>query len=193
MKKLIMPLMVTGLCFAPSLSYAAASPYVSVSGGLGFMNNSSENGYSDAVSYNTGYLINGAVGLKNDTGRLEAEIGYHNNGVDTHNGSSVSNTDVSVWSFMANGYLDYNMKGKGFSPYVMGGVGFADASIHSDSGDYGDTVFAWQVGAGVGIKATEKVAVDVGYRYFKPSDVSWNGNEYSLASHNVVAGIRCSI
>lgn len=185
--------MVVGLCSVPSLSHAAANPYVSVSGGLGLMNNSSEDGFDDAMEYNTGYLVNGAVGLKGDHGRIEAEVGYHRNGVDSYYGSPQSDTDVSVWSFMANGYLDYDMKDQGIAPYVMAGIGLADASIQSETEEYGDTVFAWQVGAGVGIRATENVAVDVGYRYFKPSDVSWDGSTYSLGSHNILAGIRYSL
>ncbi|NTU96346.1 MAG: porin family protein [Chlorobiaceae bacterium] len=185
--------MVVGLCSVPSLSYAAANPYVSVSGGLGLMNNSSEDGNDDAVEYNSGYLVNGAVGLKSDLGRIEAEVGYHRNGVDTYYGSPQSDTDVSVWSFMANGYLDFDMKDQGIAPYVMAGIGVADASIQSDTEEYGDTVFAWQVGAGVGIKAADKVSVDLGYRYFKPSDVTWDGSTYSLGSHNILAGIRYSL
>ncbi len=53
-----------------------------------------------------------------------------------------------------------------------------------------DTVFAWQTDVGVGINVGNNATVDIGYRYFKPSDVRWNGDSYSHASCNIIASIR---
>jgi opacity protein-like surface antigen len=194
MKKTIMSLLVAGVCLTPSFSHAASNPYVSASAGLSLLNNSKVDGEHDAISYNTGYLINGAVGMESDYGRIEAEIGYHNNDVDTSTRIGPLGAHVSMWTFMANGYLDYPMKDSAVSPYVMAGLGVADASI--SGGNWGSstssTEFAWQIGAGVGIKTSRQVTVDLGYRYLSPSDVSWDGADVSLASSNIVAGIRYS-
>jgi opacity protein-like surface antigen len=195
MKKLIFPLLLAGLFAVPSPAHSATNPYVSISGGLGLMNNSSDNGVPDEITFKTGYLINGAVGLKNDMFRLEAEIGYHRNAPDTWGGGPATGY-ISLWSFMANGYIDFDMKESGISPYIMAGLGCADATDHYTA-NYSDTVFAWQAGAGIGIKAGDKVTVDIGYRYFKPSDVEWSDgvstHTYSLGSHNIVAGIRYNL
>ncbi|TLU82149.1 MAG: porin family protein [Chlorobium sp.] len=186
MKKLILPLVVAGMCALPSLSHAATNPYVSVSGGLGFLGNSTFDGHADAIEYKTGYLVNGAVGLKSEPFRLEAEIGYHRNTVD-----KVSNDqNVSIWSFMANGYLDYDMKDEGISPFIMAGLGLADVSHNFPGGNDNSSVFAWQAGAGIGIKASDKVTFDVSYRYFSPADATLDGHKVSFGSHNIIAGVR---
>ncbi len=194
MKKMIFPLLVAGVCALPSLAHAASTPYVSLSGGLGLLNNSTVDGNNDEIKYKTGYLINGAVGLKNQDVRLEAEIGYHRNEVDSALDPEPRGAHVSMWTFMANGYYDIPMKDSVVSPYVMGGLGVADASISGGnmSGSLSSTEFAWQVGAGVGIKATNNATVDLGYRYLSPSDGSFGGTKVSLASSNILAGIRYS-
>ncbi len=53
-----------------------------------------------------------------------------------------------------------------------------------------DTVFAYQVGAGVGYAVTEKVSFDVKYRYFATSDPEFDTTKAEYSSHNVYAGIR---
>ena len=159
------------------------------------MNNSSVDGVADAVTYNSGYLINGAVGLKAENTRLEAEIGYHRNAVDTnYGGVTVTDTNFSIWSFMANGYLDYDMKDSGVSPYIMAGLGLADVSWTEPGWEDSHSVFAWQIGAGVGIKAGDNATVDIGYRYFKPGDITWkNGSTTTEASSNILVGVRLGI
>jgi opacity protein-like surface antigen len=194
MKKTIMTLLVAGACAIPSFAHAATNPYVSASVGVGLLNNSEVDGENDAIEYKTGYLINGAIGLKGDNARVEAEIGYHRNDVDTSVFRGPNGAHVDMWTFMANGYLDYDMKNSSVSPYVMAGLGVADASI--SGGNWGSssssTEFAWQVGAGVGIKASDKTTIDIGYRYLSPSDADFDGAKVSLASSNFLAGIRYS-
>lgn len=192
MKKIILPLLVAGVCAAPSLAQAAGTPYVSLSTGIGLLNNSTVDGNDDAIEYNTGYLINGAVGMKNDAMRLEAEVGYHRNSVDTSDYYGPLGAHVSMWTFMANGYYDFDLSSAGLSPYVMAGLGLADASI--SDGNWGpsstSTQFAWQIGAGVGIKTAPNTTVDIGYRYLSPTDATFDGAKVSLASSNFLVGVR---
>lgn len=192
MKKLILPLLVAG-CFAlPSLAQAETNPYVSLSGGLGLMTDSTVDG--DLVEYKSGFLVNGALGLKTDYARLEAEIGYHRNDLDTWGGApAFPDSNISVWSFMANGYLDYNMADSDITPYIMAGLGYASVNGDNGSDTFDDGVFAWQVGAGVGFKAADKVTIDVGYRYFATGDADLGGDVFSIASHNILAGVRIDL
>jgi opacity protein-like surface antigen len=194
MKKIIMPLLVAGVFAIPSSAHAVTTPYVSATAGVSLLNNSEVDGEHDAIEYNTGYLISGAVGLKGDNARVEAEIGYHRNDVDRSVFIGPNGAHVDVWTFMANGYLDYNMNNSSASPYVMAGIGVADASISGGNwgASSGSTEFAWQVGAGVGIKASDKTTIDFGYRYLSPSDADFDGRKVSLASSNIIAGIRYS-
>ena len=192
MKKIILPLLVAGMCAAPSLAQAMSNPYVSLSGGLGLLNNSTVDGNDDAIEYDAGYLINGAVGMKGDNMRLEAEVGYHRNGIDSSIYSAPVEAHVSMWTFMANGYYDFELNNGDVSPYVMAGLGIADASI--SDGNWGQesssTEFAWQLGAGVGIKTASNTTVDFGYRYLAPSDANFDVAKVSLGSSNFLVGIR---
>jgi opacity protein-like surface antigen len=192
MKKIFLPLLVAGICAAPSLAQAMSNPYVSLSGGIGLLNNSTVDGNDDAIEYDAGYLINGAVGMKGDNMRLEAEVGYHRNGVDSSIYYGPVGAHVSMWTFMANGYYDFELSNGDVSPFVMAGLGIADASI--SDGNWGQesssTEFAWQLGAGVGIKTASNTTVDFGYRYLSPSDAKFDGAKVSLGSSNFLVGIR---
>jgi opacity protein-like surface antigen len=191
MKKLIFPLLVAGMCAVPSLSYAEMNPYVSVSGGVGFMGNSDEDKLTDMVEYKTGYLFNGALGLKTMFGRAEAEVGYHRNSIDKYDHTSLTDSEnLSIWSFMANGYFDYDMSDMGVSPFVTAGLGVANVAWNAPGADTSNTAFAWQAGAGVGFKVAQTVTFDVAYRWFSIPEVYLEGKRYTVNSHNVLAGLR---
>jgi len=184
-------IMVVGICAAPSLAHAA-TPYVSANVGLGLTGNSSDSD-SNVISYKTSVPFGGAVGLKSDEYRLEAALGYVSNSIDKLNGTSLSGDKISFFSYMANAYYDYALNKSSFTPYVMGGIG--GASITPKGPDISDTatksVFAWQLGAGIGVKATENVVFDLGYRYFKPSAYTSNdGSKTTLSSSNIMLGVR---
>ncbi len=191
MKKLILPLMVAGIVAAPSLALAEATPYVSISGGLSLMNDSEE---TSIATFKTGYVVNGAIGLKNDSYRLEAEVGYHSNDLDTWDGDpAITDSNISIWSFMANGYFDYNMADSDITPYIMAGLGYASVNGDDGSNTYDDGVFAWQVGGGVGFKAADKVTIDLSYRYFATGDADLGDEVFSISTHNILAGVRIGI
>lgn len=157
------------------------------------MNNSDYGTSVDAIKYDTGYLVNGAIGLKMESYRVEAEVGYHSNDFDQayYYGG---NDKMSIWSFMANAYYDFKMSDSDITPYIMGGLGVANVQWSYIGGNNDDdTAFAWQVGAGVGFKATDKITVDVGYRYFATGDVNIYGGDITISKHNVVAGLRFDI
>jgi hypothetical protein len=75
MEKLFLSLLLATFFALPSPGHAATNPYESISGSLGLLNNSSLDGWKDYIAYDSGYLANGAIGLKNDFGRIEAEVG----------------------------------------------------------------------------------------------------------------------
>jgi opacity protein-like surface antigen len=197
MKKILLPLLMAGICSAPALAQAV-TPYVSASAGVALLNNSKINGIEDSAEYNSGLALNGAIGLESDMGRLEAAVGYQKNDVDNVFGfTNLGDSHVRIGSLMANGYLDYNKKHCDISPYIMAGAGVADvkADVYDSFGTFysdSDTVFAWQVGAGVGIKASKNLTLDIGYRYFSPNDANLDGYKVSLASSNILAGLRYS-
>jgi len=218
MKKIAIALMVAGICAAPSLA-SAVEPYVSLSAGMGFMNNSNvdlESGqeWSTAnhdIEYNSGYALEGAIGMKNDMFRGEIAIGYQAHDIYKVAGIKADSGDVSILSFMANVYADFKME-EGITPYLMGGMGVAtiDGSARASSTTYiigeparvssasyslNETPFAWQLGLGVGVHATDNIIVDLGYRYFATADINVNSTDYdklNISTNKVMLGMRYS-
>jgi opacity protein-like surface antigen len=78
-------------------------------------------------------------------------------------GSSFGDAKVRQLGAMANLWLDIPL-GQGFEPYVGGGVGVVDVKITDIDGD-SETLFSWQLGAGVAIPVGEKMKVTVDYRH----------------------------
>ena len=96
---------------------------------------------------------------------------------------------------MLNGYFDINMD-SAIEPFITAGVGYAkvefnDVSVAGISvGDSDDSVFAWQIGAGLGYALNNMASLDVTYRYFATSDPNFDGTDAEIGSHNVSLGIR---
>lgn len=120
MKKLALALLVTGLLGSPSLA-SANEPYVSVSAGLGLMHDTDldlDAGYvwlpgytGDDVQYDTGYTLEGALGIRMEMFRAELALGYQSSEVEEYSGESVDDVDASIFSIMANGYADFDLDG----------------------------------------------------------------------------------
>ena len=198
--KNFMSLCVALLVFLASapLAQAAATPYVSASAGLGLLSDSDvEGSWITEIDYKSGFAVNGALGIDGGMYRIEGAIGYQVNDWDKVNGVEVADdvdAEISIFSFMANGYLDIEMPAAMVTPYLMAGAGVANVDFDADDivGDSdSDTVFAYQFGAGIGIDATPNVMLDLGYRYFATGDVSPEEDvDISIASHNIMAGVR---
>ncbi|NTU57665.1 MAG: porin family protein [Chlorobiaceae bacterium] len=155
------------------------------------------------VMYDAACAFNGAFGYNFGNTRLEAAIGYQQNGFNKEVDSDgavfftafnpvtqtvVTDIHLSLLTVMANGYYDFKAA-SGVKPYVMGGAGVA----HFNSGDawVDSTYFAWQLGAGIGVKLAKDTTLDLGYRLIMPVGVkdldNWHVN---WETHNIMAGVR---
>ena len=198
-----------------SATPALAETYVSGSVGLGLLNNSETTvsglaggvtlpptKINDAVKYKTGIPFGVAAGVKSDVYRIEGAVGYQSYSIDEFFGVSLTDSNASILSFMVNGYRDFAIKDSSIAPYVMAGAGIA--RIKPTDMD-AKTGFAWQVGAGLGIKTSEHVTVDLGYRYFRTAKYTvdgYNGQvpdlgtvvlnpmDFDVSGSNFLVGIR---
>ena len=203
-KTFLLTMLLAGLVAAP----AYAGYYVSGSVGLGIPGNLEYKSPNlvdpdGSVIYDNGVALNGAFGYNFGTTRVEAAIGYQQNAYNREVDSDgsvyhtswnpvllkdVSDFHLSVLTVMANGYYDFSAV-SGFKPYVMAGAGIANFK----SGDawIDDTYFAWQVGAGIGVKIAKNTTFDLGYRYLRPVGMKdLDGWKVNWESHNILAGIR---
>jgi opacity protein-like surface antigen len=120
----------------------------------------------------------------------------------------------SEWLFLANAYADLGTYA-GITPYVGAGIGgsrntisnFIDNNVITGGGGYAGSEsqweLAWALHAGVGIKATDQMTIDVGYSYLDLGDGK-TGTAYNfdgstsneafkfkdITSHDFTVGVR---
>ena len=168
--------------------------------------------FNDKVEFDPGIYAGGAAGFDFGILRLEGELSYRysdmNAVTDQNNAIQFGNVDGNLGAFamMANAYVDLH-NGTPITPYVGGGMGFAVLSLSDTYGvapggqvvhlyPQGDeTVFAYQVGAGLEIALNPMVSLDLGYRYFATDKASFSSDSFTttdlkLESHNALVGVR---
>ncbi|NDC58558.1 MAG: porin family protein, partial [Alphaproteobacteria bacterium] len=114
--------------------------------------------------------------------RLETELGHRWNAIDATPATTTSGirdgSDTHVWTGLLNGLYDFNKAGR-VHPYVGVGVGLARADLSAASPVPGtlvndsDTALAYQGLVGLAFDVTERLALDIGYRYLKASDLEF--------------------
>ena len=186
------------LLMLPGVSLSATpGPYVSSQLGVTFLTDSN---YSEMVDYGTiefkpGFAVGIAGGYNFGMFRVEGEIGYQKNDMDTGSvcsggtcvSGNISSSDITALSFLVNGYFDF-VNSSPFTPYITGGIGMANLDYKITNWSDSDTVFAYQVGAGVAFTINKHFTIDLKYRYFATEDPETTISTF--ASHNVYLGFR---
>jgi len=180
---------ITGFAAAP----ASAETYISGNVGSSWMNDTKDDPFNYGMG--NGLTALGAIGVRDRCYRFEGEYGYQKNNVDKLYrpvGTSNWNGNIEVVSLLANAYWDI-YTGESVKPYLTAGVGAARVQFESIGGltDEHDSVFAYQLGAGVAIPLTKGVKLDARYRYFSTAEFSLNdGAQSRLSSNSVLLGLR---
>ena len=159
--------------------------------------------FDDRISFNPGLNVGATAGYDLGGFRLEGEISYKDNPVDTilDRNTGVRYTgvegDIEATAFMVNAFFDlHNLTP--ITPYLGGGVGFA-ALHQSDTYDHfgnffyaadDQVVFAYQAGGGLEVAINPQLSLDLGYRYFRTSKASFADTELELENHNATIGLR---
>ena len=125
-----------------------------------------------------GYILGATLGMSvSPSVRVEAEFSYAqyeagdvtfeiSDGVDTYTFEYAGSGDLTATYLMGNLWYDLPSAGGGIDtvPYVGGGIGGAKLEISDDDFSDDDTVFAYQIGAGVRFPMGAGM-IDVGYRF----------------------------
>jgi opacity protein-like surface antigen len=206
MKKRLLIIFAYVLVFFFSVpAYSAEGLYVSGNTGFGMasdsdLTDSTVPGITVNTEFDTGLAFGAALGYDFNRFRVEGEISYQKNDIDKISAQGVSlvpTGDAKALSFLINGYYDF-INHSAFTPYISAGLGLAQVEFNdldiykvgfSGSSDE-DTVFAYQIGIGVGYAITEKVTIDVKYRYFGTEDSEYDSTEGEFASNNLLFGVR---
>ena len=206
-KNLLIIFVILLTLFLAAPVYSAEGLYVSGYFGFAMASNSDLTdstvpGVTVNTEFDTGPALGAALGYDFNKFRVEGEISYQKNDVSQigSQGVLLNNTGkVTAFSFLINGYYDFINK-SAFTPYISAGLGFAQVEFNnldisglgfSGSNDE-DTVFSYQVGIGLGYAVTEKVTIDVKYRYIGAEDSEYDTTKAEFASNNLLFGVRVS-
>lgn len=162
--------------------------YVGAHGGANWTLDGEFDGVSD-LTYETGFAAGGAIGYTwNFNLRTEVEATYRDNDMDEFVGIPVVG-DVTSWAFMANAFYDFDL-GSPLIPYLGGGIGAAvvtfDSAVEED-----DTVFAFQLGAGIGYEFTPNLVGSLDFRFFGTENPEVaSGVDFEYYNIALMAGLR---
>ena len=148
----------------------------------------------------SGFVLTGALGYTGGPLRGEVEIGYQKNNLDQGKREGPVcpcpvqplSGDITSLSVLVNGYYDFNTASP-ITPFVSVGLGVARVEVDNTVlGNHNDSVFAYQVGGGVGYAVDEQVSVDIKYRYFATSNLEFDNASAEYSNHNFSIGLRTS-
>ena len=207
MRKTVQLLLIAAMFFSlSSFAYSAPGLYVGGNLGLASLNDSdvSAPGYSASITTDMGASLSGIVGYAFENNfRIEAELVSQANEFDqsSESGRKYGLTgDIGSAAIMANAYYDFNNKSR-FTPFVGAGIGYAAVEVNDlhyigyskdDDIEDDDSAFAYQLSAGVGFEITERITLDLKYRYFATEDLDIDNGTVEYSSNNVYTGIRFS-
>jgi len=221
MRKYLIAIVTLAIFSSPSLSAAAdrPGPYFTAFIGPSFATDTTVTfsdfntpPSDDKVTFDPGVYIGGTGGYDFGFLRLEGELSYRNSALDTvtfADGTRFRNIDGDLGALagMFNVFFDMHNPSR-VTPYVGAGIGFAALHLSDTSGvtstspgrtllydESDDTVFAYQIGAGMDIAINNRYSLDIGYRYFKTDKAELESdfntiNELELESHNVLIGFK---
>ena len=175
----------------------AAGPYLGVAGGVSIVHDGDidVSGLGSAeLEYDTGYSFNVSAGYNFEPARVEFEFGYKNADVDQISGPGgsfyVSDSDLSVMSYMVNGFYDLKIDNQ-ITTYFGAGLGMINGEFDFGGADEDDTQFGYQLIIGAAYNVNRNIALDLSYRFqHAPSDFEIEGADVEYMSSNIMAGVR---
>ena len=218
MKKTLLTIATLAILVLPSLTSAAQGRpggYGSLFLGVSLLDDTDVTSYlydtgvtiSERIEFDPGVYVGGTAGYDFGIIRLEGELSYRQNEMDSITDRDFGikyggvDGDVGIFAFMANAFLDFHNDSP-ITPYIGGGIGGATIYLSDTHGDglviYAeddDSVFAYQVGGGLDIALNRQTSLDIGYRYFGTEKASFNSDWYQSVkfeteSHNIAVGFR---
>jgi len=147
--------------------------------------------FTQDLEFDSGFEFHGIWGIDVGDARVEGEVGYHKNDLDSIDGVTGSG-DSEVLFALVNGYYDWDLTDV-FTPYIGVGVGFANVSLTDGANNFdeSDLVPVYQIGLGLSYKFDRTWMADLGYKLFltgEPQYMSDVDGEY--LSHKISIGLR---
>ena len=150
---------------------------------------------SDGVINKKRLFLSGAIGYRHEHWRAELEYIWRKK-----NEKSV--TEFSKVNFKSNSYMfvvyyDF-FPYTWFTPFISAGIGYTDNKLTIKNTSVDTTLnikadsFTWSIGAGISAKITNRLNMDIGYRYYDMGDGELNiyNGKTETTDHEVYMGVR---
>lgn len=196
MKKLAV-LITLIMVFGVAVTNVSAENYFSVNAGVGWVDDIRLSDGIDNIdlSFDPGFGVSAALGHYYNKARIELEFNYLKSDLDEVElvgvGSASLSGDGTVMAVMLNSYYDF-MAEHMLSPFLGGGIGYANAEIDVLGVKEDDDAFAYQLIAGIAFKLSERLKSDLQYRYFGTEDLEFDDSVDvdPVGSHSLMIGLR---
>lgn len=193
--RMLLVVFIVAVLATPAMA-ASTGPYMGASLGVSIVHDTDVHNPDFSLEYDPGFAFNIVGGYNFEPVRLEAEFGYKNADVDKASvgglSGSLPGTDITVLSYMLNGYYDFKLAGRSpITPFIGAGLGILHGELDVQGSKGDDTVFGYQFMLGAAYKVTRNVSLDLSYRFQgAASDFSESGTSFSYHSSNILAGMR---
>ena len=148
---------------------------------------------------NTLFMLSGAIGYRYEYFRAEIEYIWRDKSEDSlttvipmQGRDPIVYTDSAVFdydSYMFNLYYDFSPY-TWFTPYLQVGIGVTNMKykfVYDGGTDkYKENNFTWSIGGGISAKMTNRLNIDVGYRYFDMGKIG----DGKVHNHEIYGGVR---
>jgi len=148
--------------------------YVGVEGGVNFIHNLNTNIAGQTNSPRVGWMVGAVVGYDFVGPRVELEIPYRRNNVNTNYGQ----TNVQSIAAMVNVLYDFFPQSI-VSPHIGAGVGIARVT-------QSQTEFAYQGIAGLSAVINDSIRISLDYKFFGTTNPSFAGASYRYLNHSAM-------
>lgn len=150
---------------------------------------------SDYVVDKERFFASGALGYRYKHVRAELEYIWRESNTDDI--GTITEGTFKTHSYMFALYYDF-FPYSWFTPYVNAGIGYTRSKLSLLNKTVGinhelkDNSFMWSLGAGISVKVTNRLNVDLGYRYFDmgDSDLDTFNGKTTLENQEVYLGLR---
>ncbi len=190
MNRFMMAVVIAVMFMAGSAQAAGQKIYFAASAGLNNLMEIDDSGVT--ADFDPGYGFLFALGMDVGQFRVEGEIGYRSADIDElgiPGFTGPGNGDISVLSFMANGYYDFERSNSDWTPFVGAGLGIIDSDLEGNGPFFrvtgGNTNVAYQFMLGVGYAIDSNFALTAGYRFLGTFEF-----EENVLIHDLNVGIR---
>lgn len=149
--------------------------------------------HSDYVIDKKRLMLSGAIGYRYEHFRAELEYIWRKK--NSKQLTEFTNAKFKSPSYMFVVYYDF-FPYSWFTPFVNAGIGYTRSKLQFNNSSVDvsynvkENALTWSLGAGISAKVTNRLNVDLGYRYYDMGELSTLNGKTELTDQEIYLGLR---